>query len=58
MTLYELIVLAKCAASKNTANLARNIANTIISKGGNVREVRILSDRYLNYKLFKCFAST
>ena len=42
-----MIILAKCAHSKATANMARNVATSIMSSGGNVREVKILSDRVL-----------
>ena len=37
MVLYELIVLVKCAQSKATANMARNVALSIMHAGGNVR---------------------
>lgn len=47
MVLYELIVLVKCAQAKATANMARNVALSIMSSGGNVREVKVLSDRIL-----------
>lgn len=37
MVLYELIVLVKCAQAKATANMARNVAQSIMNNGGNVR---------------------
>lgn len=46
MPLYELIVMAKCGPAKSTANLARNVSTSIFQAGGNVREVKILGDRY------------
>lgn len=47
MTLYELVILAKCAQTKATTNLARSVASSIMSAGGNVRDVKVLSDRIL-----------
>lgn len=46
MPLYELIMITKCSQPVVAANLMRNITKFICNEGGNVREVKILADRY------------
>lgn len=46
MPLYELIVMVKAGPPKASANMARSLSSHIIQNGGNVREVKILGDRY------------
>ena len=47
MPLYELIVITKCTPPAISAALLRNATKFIWGRGGNVRDVRILSDRLL-----------
>lgn len=46
MPLYELIMITKCSQPAVAANLLRSATKFICEQGGNVREVKILADRY------------
>lgn len=46
MPLYEMIMITKCSQPAVAANLLRNTTKFICERGGNVREVKILADRY------------
>jgi hypothetical protein len=46
MPLYELIMITKCSQPAVAVNILRSVTHFICSKGGNVREVKILADRY------------
>ncbi|EAS03219.1 ribosomal protein S6 (macronuclear) [Tetrahymena thermophila SB210] len=48
MPLYELIVLARANTAKATTSLVSSVAQSILEKGGNVRNTTILGDRILN----------
>lgn len=48
MPLYELIMITKCSQPAVAANLLKSTTSFICQQGGNVREVRILADRYLS----------
>lgn len=46
MPLYEMIMITKCSQPAVAVNLLRALTKFIYSQGGNVREVKILADRY------------
>lgn len=48
MPLYELVVLARANTAKATTSLVSSVAQSILDKGGNVRNATILGDRILN----------
>lgn len=43
-----MIVIARANSAKATAGLVTNVAQSILEKGGNVRNATILGDRILN----------
>lgn len=46
MPLYEMIMITKCSQPAVAANILKSVTHSICGKGGNVREVKILADRY------------
>jgi ribosomal protein S6 len=51
MPLYELIMIARANYPKNSSNVVKLIANTVLQNGGNVRDVSVLGDRVLSRKM-------
>ena len=47
MPLYELIMITKCSQPAVAVNLLKNATHFICERGGNVREVKVLADRYV-----------
>jgi len=47
MPLWETIVIGRCSDARGAANLLRTLAISVINRGGNVRELKILGDRIL-----------
>ena len=46
MPLYELIIITKCNQPAVAVNFLRGVTKFICDRGGNVRDVKILADRY------------
>ena len=46
MPLYELIMITKCSQPAVSVNILKNATHFICQQGGNVRDVKILADRY------------
>lgn len=47
MPLYEMMVIAKCSTPEQLAAASVSLAKAIWQQGGVVRDVKILTDRYL-----------
>ena len=47
MPLYETIIISRCGEAKGTAVMLKQLAVTALTRGGNVRDIKILGDRIL-----------
>jgi len=47
MPLYEMIMITKCSQPAVAVNILKNVTTFICGQGGNVRELKILADRYV-----------
>ena len=47
MPLYEMVMITKCTQPAISANILKNVTKFICNKGGNVRDLKILADRYI-----------
>lgn len=48
MPLYETIIISRCGEAKGTAVMLKQLAVSALTKGGNVRDMKILGDRILS----------
>jgi len=51
MPLYEMIMITKCSQPAVAINILKGATTFICEKGGNVRELKILADRYISHHL-------
>ncbi|KRW99438.1 Ribosomal protein S6 [Pseudocohnilembus persalinus] len=47
MPLYETVIIARASNAKGSVNLMKQISQSILAEGGNVRNIEVLGDRVL-----------